>query len=1476
MTKFAIVMAILVAVPQAATAQGILVTLEDNGLRLNATRPSLGAATTSDQDVFLLVDMNGGDLLTKDPVVLQSPARRQLLTADASEGKAPDFAFAWAGRPVTYLIHRTDGGSGVIKSGDSVQFSSGSACLELSNGQPVMALGCGRAWTLKAAAIPPARSVLWPPTLTPVDNKDGDASAVAGVAVDAGEKALLLIWEGGVLLEQIPVVTGHQVVELTVPLSAGAHDLTASLVADFDGLWSDVSPPVRIEVVPTPRAPVFNYPAAATPMNGPVLSVRGTCEAAELVEVREKNVLLGTSTVVNGAFDVALSPALTKAGYHLLAAVAVRVVGGVRYESARAPLSVILKASSVSPPTFTMPNPYEPANAFVGNLPIAGHSERGTKTTVFLDGNELPVIQHPDGDWSALAQGVTAGNHLLKASASNGAMVSANVEAPVYVSDYPTSDSPISLSAQGSLYLKAPGAVLMQLAGWEESVWHYRVMAKPPQAYPPADTVMMVRELYDVRRERPYGTAAAMEAFTPGSEDMQERTLSVRYLGMDEQGRIPHRTTSLLRSARVETGYVVKKVDLPGVPVPQANCVAVAATPWLSFAVRTARLDRQDPNGTDLYYCSADVGGPAYMGMHLITVGEPDAPEGFISKGRRATEELTAFLQANVDPEEDRSFALVSGTVTQGLDVSDLPGWLASYGPLADLRKIREEGLFATKDRCLTLPAEQRCIMDPAFCAMPTECVLDHTFLGVSPGERCDLACPGTVNTPLGPIPDVTSCQSVNCQPLPAPGLWEVECPTTRAPSCSLACFPMPEQRDCTAKNPVAVNYRPEFFADAPEGRAQLEFLAQRYEKMMWRHIVDGQYVRLEFDPRPRNPNESPVDADGFPVNIIGHHNHRNATGDTARVVVALASKIRAVEDATGGRAEEDRRNLARLVMYLHATMTMANEPIPGDPLAPPPESFVIDPEKTRVRLDVCAPGPLTLEPSFDPAHPNFCFAGELSDADRHPPERNYRVMDAAPCGMERRPKGVWLRAIASGWNDYDMRPEQTRRFRQGPDGFDRVLNGDTVVGLDGVEHQRFVMYGFQGSPPGLMPPQYSRWDDSVYANGTKQWRMLTANSRDNVGMTMWALAHAYDLLEVAQAPNGNMVDLRLAVRLAVFDFARTLIANEYRLFDIDGRPPPFGRLVPPPPWEIPPQFDGGDPTNGFELLAWLKVCAHMDAAGATPCATEYASQYAKLVGRVAPCNPLFCGDPPLPWFSGVREYVHAANSFEQGRSLLVVQAIDTLVTLETDADRAAEYLNFIEDIVYPVQSFYRSPLMDTIYLRAKTLVGRLQASGHPVGIVASEDSAPADFEPTDGQSTRARVAGVLGQFPDPANAYVTSSAGSGPPTCKSISAVTSLCAPGVQSCLDLSQRDYGGCGVMENVFTRLVYPDSPSAPGVWALGLDKAFTHDSHVKPSYYLLKDEAACDQGNSGGVYEPLAFSYLLPYWLGRASGVLGAPQ
>ena len=83
-----------------------------------------------------------------------------------------------------------------------------------------MALGCGRAWTLKAAAIPPARSVLWPPTLTPVDNKDGDASAVAGVAVDAGEKALLLIWEGGVLLEQIPVVTGHQVVELTVPLSS--------------------------------------------------------------------------------------------------------------------------------------------------------------------------------------------------------------------------------------------------------------------------------------------------------------------------------------------------------------------------------------------------------------------------------------------------------------------------------------------------------------------------------------------------------------------------------------------------------------------------------------------------------------------------------------------------------------------------------------------------------------------------------------------------------------------------------------------------------------------------------------------------------------------------------------------------------------------------------------------------------------------------------------------------------------------------------------------------------------------------------------------------------------------------------------------------------------------------------------------------------------------------------------------------------
>lgn len=1214
-------------------------------------------------------------------------------------------------------------------------------------------------------------------------------------------------------------------------------------------------------------------------MNGPLFSVRGNCEAAELVEVREKNVLLGTSTVVNGAFDVALSPALTRAGYHLLAAVAVRVVGGVRYESARAPLSVILKASSVAAPTFTMPNPDEPANAFVGNLPIAGHSERGTKTTVFLDAKELAVIQHPDGDWSALAQGVTAGNHVLRAYAANGAMVSANVEAPVYVSEYPASDSPISQSAKGSLYLKAPGAVLMQLAGWEESVWQYRVMAKPPQAYPPADTVMMVRELYDIRRERPYGTAAAMEGFTPGSEETQERTLSVRYLGMDEQGRIPHRTTSLLRSARVETGYVVKKGDLEGVPVPKENCVAVAATPWLSFAVRTARLDRQDPNGTDLYYCSADVGGPAYMGMHLITVGEPDAPEGFISKGLRATEELTAFLQANVDPEEDRSFALVSGTVTQGLDVSDLPGWLASYGPLADLRKVREEGLFATKDRCLTLPAEQRCIMDPAFCAMPTECVLDHTFLGVSPGERCDLACPGTVNTPLGPIPDVTSCQSVNCQPLPAPGLWEVECPTTRAPSCSLACFPMPEQRDCTAKNPVAVNYRPEFFADAPEGRAQLEFLAQRYEKMMWRHVVDGQYVRLEFDPRPRNPNESPVDADGFPVNIIGHHNHRNATGDTARVVVALASKIRAVEDATGARAEEDRRNLARLVMYLHATMTMANEPIQGDPLAPPPESFVIDPEKTRVRLDVCAPGPLFLEPST----PDACFAGDLSSTDREPPVVNFQSMNAPDCGMERRPKGVWLRAIASGWNDYDMRPEQTRRFRQGPSNDDKALNGDSVVGLDGVEHPRFVMYGFQGSPPGLSPPQYSRGaylpqGPSVYpsANEPNRWRMLTANSRDNVGMVMWALAHAYDLLEPAQAPNGSMVDLRLAVRLAVFDFAATLIANEYRLFDIDGRPTPYGRQLPPPPREIPPQFDGVDPSKVFELLAWLKVCARMDETGATGCAAEYANQYGRLVGWVAPCNLFGCGDPPSRWFTGVREYIHATDAFPPQVSLQILQAIDTLITLETNADRAAEYLNFIEDIVYPVASFYRSPLVDVLYLRAMTRVEQLRALVVPVGIVASVDLVPDDFEPTDGPSTRARVAGVLGQFPDPANAYLTSSAEIGVPTCKSISPVTSLCAPGEQSCLHLSQRDYGGCGVMDNVFTKLVDPASHSAPGVWALGLDRAFTHDSHVKPSFYLLKDEAACDDGNSGGVYEPLAFSYLLPYWLGRASGVLGEPQ
>ena len=80
----------------------------------------------------------------------------------------------------------------------------------------------------------------------------------------------------------------------------------------------------------------------------------------------------------------------------------------------------------------------------------------------------------------------------------------------------------------------------------------------------------------------------------------------------------------------------------------------------------------------------------------------------------------------------------------------------------------------------------------------------------------------------------------------------------------------------------------------------------------------------------------------------------------------------------------------------------------------------------------------------------------------------------------------------------------------------------------------------------------------------------------------------------------------------------------------------------------------------------------------------------------------------------------------------------------------------------------------------------------------------------------------------------------------------------------------------MDNVFTKLVDPASHSAPGVWALGLDKAFTHDSHVKPSFYLLKDEDACDNGNSGGAYEPLSISYQLPYWLGRASGVLREPQ
>ncbi|MBI5495780.1 MAG: hypothetical protein HY904_12215 [Deltaproteobacteria bacterium] len=1278
---------------------------------------------------------------------------------------------------------------------------------------------------------------------------------------------------------------GPHTIAFPAPLLPGAHVLRAWLVREPDGVLSDSSLPVAFRVDPTPSRPVITDPAPGSIHATPVARVSGITTGTG-VTLFEGTTQIAEAGVIEGRFVVFLSPSLGK-GIHTLEAIAhVETPVGRMFS---APTFVKF---SVIPNELDVPVVKQPVAGQTSLAPLvaaSGEAAPGATLLIALDGEvKAKLTVQPDGRWAGVLSGVTPGTHRLTASATlrnMGSPTTSPVEFTVVAAPDPAQVIEDS-SGKVGFSVKSVGQPVIDLVDQQKSTTVYGVKFRAMPANTQqrrAFTVM--RESYtDLDTGEVFANVAAVQEHGSVANAQEDYDAIMAYDGRGDTDGYPFEVRRLRRVSWVETAYVTN--------TPAASCTALADSPPLVRAFQGVDFTQLRRPGQQLSYCVAKQTSRIDLGDLVVVIGIAESPEGWLSQLKRASADLQRFadrwgwdLNAPLPTERFPPDPLPQ--VGRGRPQAQLNLFVEPVIALADLRFVRTFGQHLDTRLCQRQTPAVHCELDLRACGVPAGCRVD-VDRGPEPddivlvdwtdctGETCEEVprpdwqchCSGwrcscgwvTVMVRLEWTCRPTGCHEIGR--VPGPWVCGATCDQGAPPgACGDCDIQMPEL-DCNEPRPVETGYAPVARENDGNERVQLAHAAEEWEEFTERHIIDGQYLGGEIDPRLGENL-------GF-FSMTRYHDRRNSTGVTAEVAAARAYKFGVTHSA------QDREKLRQSMVALHAMMTVANDPITWDGGGAdqhPPDGHVIDPNdpQCNVTRETRDGGPSTQVGYASFVERDHCDNPEGSPTPTllpdgtvlrfpdggpvlfDPPDITDAGAVAADCacrpGVVRR--GIWPRSLVPGWYERELRPEFVRdMFEEGQ----KVNPEDIAVIAE-------TTYGFQGGLPAFNTLQSSPQHPEI-----NRYRFILRASRDIVDTMMFAVSAARTALGPDDDLDGWMTD----VGGAVGDFMMALIDHGYTMIDIDDQPTPFGRMLPPVPDE---GAEFGDPTQAFEVLAWLRTCARV-APGPWErqrCRDEYARVMRQWV--ILPNQQGGGGFPSYVAAGSVlfslREVLHAGTTGGHHRPFLIALAVQTLLERDVRMDTLPEEMlgthiiaDFWKQFGTRMFSFRRVPFFDTLTVFAN-----------------GGDVEPGDFEPSDGDSTRARVGAILRQYPSPRyrplapNDRVSPSTFVAPrlaaPACATLRPRAPFCTTPL--CENLNKLSFRGCDNMRNQFVtalgaldRRLVPDENAVDSIWALGQGLAMPLDIADGNRSYMLQEGDTCDDNSRGGILEPYGYGFLLAYW------------
>jgi hypothetical protein len=510
----------------------------------------------------------------------------------------------------------------------------------------------------------------------------------------------------------------------------------------------------------------------------------------------------------------------------------------------------------------------------------------------------------------------------------------------------------------------------------------------------------------------------------------------------------------------------------------------------------------------------------------------------------------------------------------------------------------------------------------------------------------------------------------------------------------------------------------------------------------------------------------------------------RNASGFTGLYLAAVAYKYGVT------RAPADLDKLIEVLTGVYYLTTMASAPIPGDTMAL---------AGSLIHKDTCK----VLQ---DPSNPKSAKIG--------------RSVNATCTLMPRKRSGVWLRSLYVGWDDATEAREDARGTSWGN-----------------------YTWGFQASTPVTAFPLTCGRGETCRA-APQRFHFEADQSRDNVDYLMFGLAAAHEVLTLTN----QRADWRQRISLVVLDFMRTLIANGWKLIDLDGTEPEWGNETVWPP--------DGDPTNMIEVLGWLKIAIQI--TGDQGLRKEYLSKVNNhILGNTYESVFRAFELPAAAFLRDWPELMELGIWPIRYRPAELMVVFHMLMRYENDPALRTFYLAYFDRLLYPMVKRNRVPLFDSMFLAAHML---------PDAAIDRLDGLP--------ESMRGRIAGVLAQ-------YRAAPFGVKPTT----PAALAGCA--------IEHRfhtDYSGCRKLSNPLAEVwnkakdrfgIEQGNEDYLSIWPLGWGITYKTDAmwDAGATYALTSIAKNQDPTNPhiepSTFIEPSTYDYLLQYWFARYHGSLAGP-